>query len=55
MSGKLAEYKSYEKTRKLQQAVESQFSLIPTLQRLDADPNLQGEGITIAFLDYVLQ
>ncbi|MBK7996152.1 MAG: S8 family serine peptidase [Blastocatellia bacterium] len=51
MSGKLAEYKSYEKTRKLQQAVESQFSLIPTLQRLDADPNLQGESITIAFLD----
>src|SRR5437867_4173454 len=27
------------------------FGIIPTPQRLDADPNYHGEGITIAFLD----
>lgn len=51
MSGRLHDIKSYEKSRKLQQAVESQFSLIPTPERIDADPTLRGEGITIAFLD----
>lgn len=29
----------------------SRFGLIPTPQRLDADPKYQGEGVTIAFLD----
>jgi serine protease AprX len=48
---RLAELKSYEKTKRLKLAVESQFGLIPTPERMDADLDLQGEGITIAFLD----
>jgi serine protease AprX len=30
---------------------DNRFGLIPTQQRLDADESLQGEGVTIAFLD----
>src|SRR5580765_423587 len=29
----------------------NRFAVIPTLTRLDADPNYTGKGVTIAFLD----
>ena len=29
----------------------NRFAVIPTLARLDADPNYTGKGVTIAFLD----
>ena len=51
MSGRLTDIKNHEKSRKLKLAVESQFGLIPTPERIEAEPSLQGEGVTIAFLD----